>query len=216
MDFKTLRERMVKEQIISRGIKDNRVITALSQVPRHLFISPQYSDSAYRDHPLPLGEGQTISQPYMVALMTEWLGLEGGENVLEIGTGSGYQTAILAQLSKQVYSVERITPLAQKARTVLEQLKYKNIHIKIGDGSLGWVEHAPYDAIIVTAAAPKVPSSLLSQLKKGGRLIIPIGEAFSQTLTLAQKKEKDITYTDVCGCVFVPLLGQQGWQDKKL
>lgn len=216
MEFETLRQIMVKEQIMARGIKDDLVIRAMSRIPRHLFISIQYSDSAYRDHPLPIGEGQTMSQPYIVALMTEYLDLNDQKAVLEIGTGSGYQTAILAELSKEVYSVERIASLAEKAKKTLNKLNYKNIEIKVGDGSLGWREYAPYDAIMVTAAAPQVPPALIEQLNENGRLVIPVGESFTQTLTLIQKKEKNIIYTDICGCVFVPLVGQQGWPDKKI
>lgn len=215
MEFEILREIMVKEQIIPRGIKDSRVVQAMSNVPRHLFVPPEYQDSAYQDHPLPIGEGQTISQPYIVGLMTQCLQLKDEETVLEIGTGSGYQTAILSRLAKEVYSVERIALLAEKAKEALDKLNYKNIYSKIGDGSSGWAEYAPYDAVMVTAATAQVPRNLLAQLKEGGRLIIPIGEMFSQTLTLVQKKENDMIFTDICGCVFVPLIGEHK-QEKKV
>ncbi len=217
MEFEILRGKMVKEQIISRGIEDSRIIQAMSEVPRHLFVPPQYRDSAYEDHPLPIGEGQTISQPYMVGLMTQHLHLKSGEIVLEVGTGSGYQTAILAKLTKEVYSLERVPFLAaQASKILLDELKYKNIHIKTADGTSGWAEYAPYDAIMVTAAAARVPQNLLNQLKENGRLIIPLGEMFSQTLTLVQKKENDIIFSDICGCVFVPLIGEHNQQNIKI
>ena len=168
-------------------------------------------DSAYGDHPLPIGGGQTISQPYMVALMTESLQLTGEEKVLEIGTGSGYQTAILAELSAKVYSVERIAPLANKAAKTLSELGYKNIEIDISDGSLGWLEHAPYDAIMITASCPARPETLLKQLAEGGRLIAPVGGAFSQVLTLYRNIDGSIVSSEICGCVFVPLVGKEGW-----
>ncbi len=203
---------MVKNQIEMRGIKDKRVLRAMMRVPRHLFVPEEYRKRAYEDHPLPIGEGQTISQPYIVALMTSLLELKGDEKVLEIGTGSGYQAAILAELAGEVYSVERIPSLAIKAAETLEKLGYKNVHIKVGDGTLGWEENAPYDAIIVTAAAPKVPSSLIKQLKVGGRLVIPIGERFIQSLHRYIKgKDGNLKGEDFGGCVFVPLKGKEGW-----
>lgn len=213
MDFDTLRREMVEEQLISRGIKDKRVLDAFRKVPRHEFVSKELKDSAYIDSPLPIGEGQTISQPYMVALMTECLCLKGQERVLEIGTGSGYQTAILAELAKEVYSVERIEILALRARQTLEILGYKNIKIKIDDGTLGWPEFSPYEGIIVTAAAPKVPPPLIEQLKDGGLLVIPLNGRFSQILTVIEKTKDKLKVNEVCSCVFVPMIGKYGWNE---
>jgi protein-L-isoaspartate(D-aspartate) O-methyltransferase len=206
---------MVKEQLISRGIKDKRLLQAFQKVPRHKFVPPNLEKSAYVDSPLPIGEGQTISQPYMVALMTEYLNLKGDEIVLEIGTGSGYQAAILAELCKMVFSVERYSTLADKAIKILQELGYENIKIKIGDGTMGWSEFAPFDGIIVTAGAPRIPPKLIEQLKDGAKMVIPIGGHFSQTLTLVEKTGKDIQETPICGCVFVPLIGQEGWKENK-
>jgi len=203
---------MVSQQLVSRGIRDKRVLETFRNVPRHEFISSQTSNEAYADHPLPIGEGQTISQPYMVALMTECLRLEGNEKVLEIGTGSGYQAAILGSLAAEVYSVERFQSLADKAQQVLGKSGFKNIKIKVGDGTLGWQEFAPYDAIVVTAGAPHTPASLIKQLKNNGRLVIPVGGSFNQVLTVIEKKEKKLLPTEVCACVFVPLVGKEGWQ----
>lgn len=203
---------MVKEQIELRGVKDKRVLDAMRKVPRHLFVPKEYLSEAYDDHPVPIGEGQTISQPYIVALMTSLLELKGEERVLEIGTGSGYQTAILAELAREVFSVERIDSLAKSAEKRLRELGYSNVKIKIDDGSLGWEEHSPYDAIIVTAAAPKVPRPLLKQLKVGGRLVIPIGDRFFQSLyRYIKKDEETVESQDFGGCVFVPLRGKEGW-----
>jgi protein-L-isoaspartate(D-aspartate) O-methyltransferase len=209
------RHRMVEEQIIRRGINDVRVIRAMKEVPRHLFIEDALIDSAYNDHPLPIGCGQTISQPYMVALMTQALQLRGDEKVLEIGTGSGYQAALLAELTEKVYTVDRIPQLVEKAKKVLlDELKYKNIVLLVRDGTMGLPEYAPFDGIIVTAAAPEVPPPLLAQLKEGGRLVIPKGDRFTQTL-LVIKKEKDRYITEsLGGCVFVPLIGKYGWEEE--
>lgn len=206
-----LRERMTGEQLIPRGISSPSVLEVLKKVERHKFVPNEFLGSAYGDHPLPIGSGQTISQPYIVALMTETLQLTGGEKVLEIGTGSGYQTAILRELSSKVYSVERIPSLAEKAAKTLAELGYKNIEIGVRDGSLGWEEHAPYDAIMVTASCPMRPKTLLSQLAENGRLVIPIGGAFGQVLTLFTKHGSSITSHEICGCVFVPLIGKEGW-----
>ncbi|MBI5143834.1 MAG: protein-L-isoaspartate(D-aspartate) O-methyltransferase [Candidatus Omnitrophica bacterium] len=211
MNFDEMRRRMIEEQLIPRGISDKRILEAFGKVPRHEFIPEEFWESAYNDYPLPIGENQTISQPYMVALMTECLNLKGGERVLEIGTGSGYQMAILAEIAKEVYSVERFQGLADNAKKVLERLGYANCRIKSGDGTLGWEEYASYDAIIVTAGAPGIPESLMRQLKDGGRLVIPIGGGFSQALTIVEKKGRSITTREVCGCVFVPLVGKEGW-----
>jgi len=212
-DFLSLREQMVKEQLASRGIKDPKVIQAFLRVPRHRFVLERDVHEAYDDHPLPIGEGQTISQPYMVALMTECLNLKGEERILEIGTGSGYQAAILAELAKEVYTVERFPALVERARYVLEELGYKNIKINLGDGTLGWPEFSPYDGIIVTAASLRIPLPLLEQLREKGRLVIPLGESFSQVLTIVEKYKDRIETREVCSCVFVPLVGEYGWQD---
>ena len=212
MTFAELREKMTEEQLVPRGISNPSVLKTLKTVERHKFVPKEYLGNAYSDHPLPIGSGQTISQPYIVALMTEALELTGGEKVLEIGTGSGYQTAILAELSSKVYSVERISLLAEKASSALAGLGYKNIQINTGDGSLGWQEHAPYDAIMVTAACPQTPRTLLNQLAEGGRLAAPIGAAFGQVLTLFKKNKGLISTKEICGCVFVPLVGKEGWE----
>lgn len=213
LNFADMRNRMVEAELIPRGISDGKVLEAFRKVPRHEFVAQEYWESAYNDYPLPTKEGQTISQPYMVAVMTESLGLKGEERVLEIGTGSGYQMAILAEIAKEVYSVERFQGLADSASHTLTTLGYKNCFIKTGDGTLGWEEHAPYDAIIVTAGAPGIPESLVRQLKDGSRLVIPIGGSFGQVLTVVEKKGRSITTREVCGCVFVPLVGKEGWAD---
>lgn len=215
MDYETLRKRMVEEQLIPRGIKDPRVLNAFYKIERHKFIPENLRNTAYADFPLPIGESQTISQPYIVALMTEYLGLTGREKVLEIGTGSGYQTAILAELAGEVYSIERFEFLAKKAQTFLGELGYKNIKIRVGDGTMGWEEARPFDRIIITAASPKVPLPLLDQLADNGKLILPLGESFSQVLTLVEKKDGKLKSIDICGCVFVPLIGKHGWSNKK-
>ena len=213
MDYNAERKIMVEEQLISRGIKDKRVLDAMGKVPRHIFIEEALRSRAYGDYPLPIGEKQTISQPYMVALMTEALGLRGNEKVLEIGTGSGYQSAVLAELCDKVYSVERIKSLAIKAREHLDSLKYMNVAIKIFDGTYGWIEHAPYDAIIVTAGAPEIPQSLIDQLVISGRMVIPVGDEFSQVLVKVEKNRDGIRTTNICGCVFVKLVGNYGWKE---
>lgn len=212
LDATILRNRMVQEQLIPRGIYDERVLNVFRKIPRHNFVPNESLENAYGDYPLPVGEGQTISQPYMVALMTQCLELKGNEKVLEIGTGSGYQSAILAELVKEVYSVERIASLAQRAKIILDDLGYTNIKIKVGDGTEGWDEFAPYDGIIVTAGAPFVPSPLLEQLAEGGIMAIPIGNAFSQVLTVVKKEKGRITQEEICGCVFVPLIGKFAWK----
>ena len=211
--FQDRRERMVKEQLVVRGIRDSRVLEAMRKVPRHIFVPPDMIDEAYNDYPLPIGKGQTISQPYMVALMTEALELKGDEKTLEIGTGSGYQTAILAELSKEVYTVERILDLLNRAKETLRKLGYKNIFFKAGDGTLGWPEFKPYDAIIVTAGAPKIPQTLLDQLAKRGRLVIPVGDRFSQELIKITKEEDGIKRKNLGGCRFVDLVGIHGWKE---
>ena len=205
---------MIEIQLIPRGISDGRVLDAFKNVERHKFVPEENINSAYNDCPLPIGEGQTISQPYIVALMTQCLELDGSEKVLEIGTGSGYQTAILSLLCNKVYSVERIKRLAERAKRILKEEEFNNIEIKIGDGSLGWVERGPYDGIIVTAASPGVPESYLDQLADGGKLVIPVGGRFSQSLSVLEKKENKILTHEVCGYVFVPLLGEKGWKEE--
>jgi protein-L-isoaspartate(D-aspartate) O-methyltransferase len=204
---------MVDKDIIPRGVKDHRVLEAMRKVPRHLFVGATQRMSAYEDHPLPIGEGQTISQPFMVAMMTEALLLEGKESVLEIGTGSGYQTAILAELAARIYSIERIPSLTGKARTVLDSLGYKNILVKLSDGTVGWQEYAPYDRILVTAGAPQVPEPLLEQLASGGILVLPVGPNSIQELVRIRKKENGSTVEEkMGGCVFVRLVGKHGWE----
>lgn len=212
-DYRLARERMVKDQLIPRGIKDPRVLEVMTRVPRHRFIEEALAGEAYNDHPLPIGHKQTISQPYIVALMTEALDLLGREQTLEIGTGSGYQTAILAELSYKVFTVERVRPLLVKARSLLAELGYTNILYKVFDGTLGWKEFEPYDAIIVTAGAPKVPQPLLDQLREGGRLVIPVGSRFSQELIKVTKVEGTFVEENLGGCRFVDLVGEHGWKD---
>ena len=214
LDFSKARQRMVDEQIASRGIKDIRVLNALNKVPRHLFVEEALHGQAYNDYPLPIGEKQTISQPFMVALMTEALELKGKESVLEIGTGSGYQAAILAELAEWVYSIERIRSLANRARRILYELHYYNIEIGISDGTQGWKEKAPFEAITVTAGAPDVPQPLLDQLTMGGRLVVPIGDAFSQTLVRVIRTKRGFKRKDMGGCHFVKLIGKYGWQEE--
>ncbi len=204
---------MVETQLIPRGIKDKRVINAMLTIPRHLFVPEEALWSqAYSDFPLPIGEKQTISQPYIVALMTEALELKGAERVLEIGTGSGYQTAILSMLAGKVYSIERISTLAARARKVLDSINCSNVVIKIGDGTLGWPEESPYDAILTTAAAPEIPKCYIDQLKIGGRLIIPVGDVYSQVLVKVIKTKDGIIKQDMGGCRFVKLIGRYGWK----
>ena len=206
--FATDRKRMVAEDIVRRDIKDPRVLEAMEKVPRHRFVPEEYLSEAYADHPLPVGHGQTISQPYIVALMTQHLLLEPGDKVLEIGTGSGYQAAILAELTDEVYSVEIIEPLGQQAEARLKELDY-NVHCKIDDGYYGWEEYAPFDAIIVTCAPDHVPHPLIRQLKDGGRLVIPVGPpGFYQTLWLIQRKGEQFQNFNLGGVRFVPLLGE--------
>lgn len=213
MDYAALRRKMVEEQLIPRGISDKRVLDIFAKVERHKFVPPELATSAYADYPLPIGESQTISQPFIVALMTQALGLSGRERVLEIGTGSGYQTVVLAELAKEVFSIERFDSLKQKAELLFNESGLKNIKVKTGDGTLGWPEEAQFDRIIITAAAPRVPLPLEEQLKDGGKLILPLGESFGQTLTLVEKKEGRLFYKEICGCVFVPLVGKYGLEE---
>jgi protein-L-isoaspartate(D-aspartate) O-methyltransferase len=212
-DFTLSREKMVKEQLIARGIRDERLLQAMGKIPRHLFIEEALAGEAYNDHPVPIGEKQTISQPYIVALMTEALGLKGDENTLEIGTGSGYQTSILAELSSRVYTIERIKSLLVNARKLLAQLGYDNILFKAFDGTLGWKEYAPFDAIMITAGAPRIPRPLMDQLADNGRMIIPVGDRFTQELIKVTRKGKDLERENLGGCRFVNLIGVHGWPD---
>lgn len=210
MDYKPLRLKMVEDQIARRGITDSRVLDAMRNVERDRFVPEGEKRYAYNDHPLPIGSNQTISQPYIVALMTGLLRLTGTEKVLEIGTGSGYQTAILATLARSVFSIERIPELADRATALLDALGYSNIRIRNADGTLGWPEEAPFDRIIITAAAPDIPKPLIDQLKEGGTLVYPQGEFFGQELIVAVKEKGTIIPERICGCVFVPLIGKYG------
>lgn len=202
---------MVERQIRARGVSDPLVLAAMRKVPRHLFVPEDYAGAAYDDRPLPIGEGQTISQPYMVAIMTETLKLEGNEKVLEIGTGSGYQAAILAEIADHVVTVERKDGLKERATRLIRELGYVNVEAVTGDGSRGYPARAPYDAIIVTAGAPRVPELLVEQLAAGGRLVIPVGNTFHQTLTRVTRTAEGEQTENLEGCVFVPLIGEYGW-----
>ena len=213
IDFAQARERMVQEQLVSRGINDPRVLRAMAKVPRHLFLESELWDQAYEDHPLPIGENQTISQPYMVALMAEALGLKGMERVLEIGTGSGYLAAVLSELCAEVFSVEMVPALAVNARTLLKSLGYRNVSVLAGDGTLGWEEHSPYDAVVISAAAPCIPRPLLEQLKIPGYLVFPMGEKELQTLVRIRKDSGGIREEYFGECQFVRLTGRYGWED---
>ena len=207
--------KMISSQLISRGIKDERVLKAMEKIPRHLFVDEGLQDQAYADSPLPIGDRQTISQPYIVALMTEALELTRNDKVLEIGTGSGYQAAILAELADRVLSIERMASLADRARKLLEFLGYYNVLIRVGDGTYGWRDEAPFDAIIVTAGAPEIPKTYREQLAVGGRLIVPIGDRFTQTLMMVTRLSDDpddIETKDFGGCRFVHLIGEYGWK----
>jgi len=207
------RNYMVETQIASRGIRDQLILDAMRTVPRHSFVQPEYHNLAYTDGPLPIGNSQTISQPYIVALMTELLALKGHERVLEIGTGSGYQAAVLAYVAREVHTIERYANLADYAARILKDLGLENIYVHIGDGTLGFPDYAPYSAIIVTAAAPSVPKSLLDQLEDGGRLVIPVGGRGGQVLERWLRDGKDFKHEDIIPVAFVPLIGKQGWKD---
>lgn len=209
--FTIQRKQMVISQLQARDIVDHRILEAFRKVPRHRFIAEKVQGSAYRDYPLPIACGQTISQPYMVALMTQCLELQGNEKVLEIGTGSGYQTAILAELAKEVYSVERYSELTERATRVLEDLDYHNVSLINNDGTLGWPVAASYQGIVVTAGAPQIPQALKDQLDEGGRLVIPVGDSSVQKLLLIRKYRDSFIEKEICDCVFVPLIGQDGW-----
>jgi len=202
---------MVETQLRSRDIDDERVLEAMLKVPRHLFVEEALRPQAYSDRPLQIGQYQTISQPYMVAIMTQHLGLKGTERVLEVGTGSGYQAAVLGELAKEVYSIERLEPLYLKARQTLIRLGYLNVHLKLGDGTMGWPENGPYEGIIVTAGAPSVPQALSDQLTRGGRLVVPVGDREVQTLMVLTKTEEGLVEKSSTPCRFVRLIGEQGW-----
>ncbi|MEA3409343.1 MAG: protein-L-isoaspartate(D-aspartate) O-methyltransferase [Candidatus Eisenbacteria bacterium] len=214
MDWESLRHEMVETQLVRRGITDEAVLAAMREVPRHLFVAPGMESRAYGDHALPIGENQTISQPFMVALMTQALELTGSERVLEIGTGSGYQTAVLSRLAEQVFSIERVESLTARARAVLENLGTSNVAIRVGDGTIGWTEFEPYDRIIVTAGAPDVPPSLEEQLADPGIMVVPVGGQELQQLRIIVKSQGEVSVRDAGGCVFVPLVGKEGWSKK--
>jgi len=211
--YASRRREMVEKQIVSRGVTDPLVRSAMSTVPRHLFVSEALVDSAYGDFPLPIGEGQTISQPYIIAEMTQSLNLKGQERVLEIGTGSGYQAAILAQIVYKVYTIERNNALFLQTRKLFDTLKYHNIVTRYSDGTQGWKQEGPFDAIIVTAGGQKIPSPLIEQLSPGGRLVMPVGDSFSQELIRLEKTEDRIHTTNLGACRFVKLIGQHGWNE---
>jgi protein-L-isoaspartate(D-aspartate) O-methyltransferase len=212
IDYQDTRKKMVEEQLIRRGINDPKVLAAMLKVPRHLFVGEAMDHKAYTDNPLPIGEGQTISQPYMVAIMSQSLNIRKGEKVLEIGTGSGYQAAVLAEMGAKVFTIERVEGLFSRARRLLDELKYHTIAMKYGDGTIGWAEHSPYDRIIVTAGSPEVPKAYWEQLAEGGRIAIPVGDIHVQSLVLLDKVGGKQVKSEVCGCVFVPLIGKYGWQ----
>ena len=209
------RRKMVEEQILGRGIKDLSVMEVLSRVPRHLFVNSSLQHRAYGDCPLPIGENQTISQPYIVALMTQALDLKGEERVLEIGTGSGYQTAILAELAAQIFTIERVKPLVKKTKELLEGLKYKNIIFKTFDGTYGWRDQSPFDAILISAATPSIPKSLIEQLADKGRLVAPVGERESQDLIVLNKNGNRVVERKIGSCKFVPLIGKFAWSEEE-
>jgi len=212
-DYRIARDKMVKNQLVPRGITDQGVLKAMRKVPRHLFLEEALVGEAYNDHPLPIGHQQTISQPYIVALMTQALELTGREKTLEIGTGCGYQTAILAELSEKVYTVERIRPLMEEARALLAELNYLNVIFSAFDGTIGWKEYEPYDAIMVTAGSAKIPQPLLEQLADGGRMIIPIGDKTSQELIRITRDKDQYDRKSLGGCRFVNLIGIHGWNE---
>lgn len=212
INFQKARDRMVETQLAGRGIQDPRVLDAMRRVPRHMFVDEALRDQSYSDHPLPIGDKQTISQPYIVALMTEALRLQGHEKVLEVGTGSGYQAAVLAELADRVFSIERFPNLAYKANQVFQKLGYKNIIVRVADGTLGWPDEAPFDAIVVTAGAPRVPQPLVDQLAMGGRMVVPVGDRLSQELFVVERVPEGIRKTPLGGVRFVDLVGKWGWE----
>lgn len=210
--YRTERLQMVERQLARRGLQDERVLAAMTAVPRHCFVPPEYHDLAYHDGPLPIGSGQTISQPYIVAYMTQLLHLTGGETVLEIGTGSGYQAAVLSHLAEQVYSIERFENLAQIASQRFTELEIHNVQVVVGDGTQGLPEHAPYQGILVTAAAPSVPRPLLNQLAEGGRIVLPVGKQYGQYLEVWTRKGQEFLQDVLAPVAFVPLIGKDGWE----
>ncbi len=207
------RERMVRDQLLARDIVDERVLQVMRKVPRENFVGEALMNRAYEDSPLPIGDGQTISQPFMVAIMTELLRLKGDEKVLEIGTGSGYQAAILAELCDKVFTIERNSSLSQRARKTLEDLGYTNVLTKVGDGTIGWSEFAPYNRIIVTAGAPDIPTALQNQLSENGIMVVPTGDRLHQDLKVITRSDKGFRTRSGGGCVFVPLIGKEGWSN---
>ncbi len=211
MTFDEQRAEMVERQLKARGLADERLVAAFRKVPRHLFVPAEFRREAYADHPLPIESGQTISQPYIVALMTDCLRLRGHERALEIGAGTGYQTAILGEMALEVFSVERLPELMQTVARRLEELGYLNVQLSVGNGTLGWPEHAPYDAILVGAAAPGIPDPLIAQLAEGGRMVLPVGPQHAQMLTLIEKRHGALHQKELASCAFVPLIGQYGW-----
>ncbi len=215
-DYSKLRERMVKRQIAGRGVRSKPVLDAMRKVPRERFLPRGHGVFAYDDSPLPIGEGQTISQPYVVAFMAEGLGLEGGEKVLEIGTGSGYAAAVLAEIAAEVYTIERIEGLASMAKSNLEALGYDNVHVRCGDGTLGWPEEAPFDGIVVAAGGPDVPDALKHQLKTGGRLVIPVGrsKAYQELVRVTRVADDEYQTENLLPVRFVPLVGEEGWSSE--
>jgi len=203
---------MVEEQLVHRGVTDERVLTAMRRIPRHLFVEEPLRDRAHGDHPLPIGEEQTISQPYIVGFMTQLLELRGQEKVLEVGTGSGYQTAVLAELARRVCSIERLPRLAERARGLLEQLGYDNVWVRVGSGTLGWPDEAPFDRILVTAGGPSIPPPLFQQLVEGGRMVVPVGDVANQTLTVVEKIRGEMKTRPYGDCKFVKLVGKYAWE----
>jgi protein-L-isoaspartate(D-aspartate) O-methyltransferase len=216
MAYERQRSLMIEDQLKGRGMRDERVLAAMGSVPRHRFVGDNLQDNAYDDCALPIGEGQTISQPYMVAAMTELLELKGNEKVLEIGTGSGYQSAVLSLLASEVFTVERIESLANGAQKLLNELDYGNVHVIVSDGTLGLPEHAPFDGIIVTAGAPEIPGHYIEQLNVNGRLVIPVGNRYSQILYKLTKTSSGIEKSISTACVFVPLIGKDGWVEEEI
>jgi protein-L-isoaspartate(D-aspartate) O-methyltransferase len=216
IDHSRAARNMVEKYVVSKGVTDKRVLEAMAEVPRHLFVEEAFYGQAYTDNALPIGEGQTISKPYIVARMTEALELSGDERVLEVGGGSAYQSAILSRLAKEVFSIERLDSLAARARGTLITLKCFNVLYKVGDGTLGWPDKAPFDAILVAASSPSVPKELLNQLKEGGRLVIPIGKGEGQHLLRYRKRGGLVLKEELENCKFVPLIGEQGWKESDL
>jgi protein-L-isoaspartate(D-aspartate) O-methyltransferase len=214
MNFQKARDKMVESQLVARGVRDVRVLDAMRKVPRHVFVDEALQNQAYNDHPLPIGDKQTISQPYIVALMTEALRLQGNEKVLEVGTGSGYQTAVLAEMAVRVFSIERIAGLSFRANQTLRGLGYNNCVLRVGDGTLGWPEEQPFDAIIVTAGSPHVPQPLVDQLAVGGRMVLPVGKDPSQELVLIERFIDGLRTTSMGGVRFVALVGKWGWSEE--